>query len=123
MEEFYVESLDDAESLRKPFDNSLDAIYFNNILDFVDNEKKQEYIFLCANKLAHGGVLEISGVDLIEVSRSIYNRMMECKEAYKFLTPFVLSIFDVLNYLEISGFQILIKRVNDHRYYIKAMRP
>lgn len=115
----------------------MDIEYINNLHDssvqelkLVDGEldnlkldDKFNVIKLASNKIAHGGILCLSAIDALEVSRGMYRGYLTLQEFNSLLRPSLCTSNDVVALLASIDFDVQIIRVNNYRYYIEAQRP
>lgn len=91
--------------------------------DYVAFEHKAKLIDLIASKLRHEGVVKIIGVDAMEISRGFFKGYLSLDEFNSLLRPSLLTWEAVELMLNNVGLKVIVKRFNNYKYYIEAIRP
>jgi hypothetical protein len=91
--------------------------------DYVAYDHKRKLFALLASKLRHGGTVTIVGVDAMEVSRGFFKGYLNIDEYNSLLRPSMLTFEVVESLLSEVGLVVSVKRFNNYRYYIEAIRP
>ncbi len=114
----------DFDYINNAHDSSLlELKLIDGSLDNISLDDKFKLVRLATNKIAHTGVLTISAIDALEVSRGMYRGYLKLDEFNKLLRPSLCSANDIIELLESLEFNILVVRINNYRYYIEASRP
>ncbi len=104
------------------FDNSEDLIeldlcsyYFKDIEEAIKKANK---------RLSKDGILKLEGVDFDEIARAFSHRYIKIDEVNDLLKDKVsfISLEFLVYLLNNNGFKVVVKRLNDNRYYIEAKR-
>lgn len=113
--------------------NELEELVTNEALDYVPMPIADKVLSHWLSKIAHGGTITLSCVDLLEVSRHLQHRILSVDDANTLLfgtqkEPWqfkrgAYNLATLVETLQEHGFQILSKRVNDFRAYVTARRP
>jgi hypothetical protein len=96
-------------------------ISLSNILDYIP--ERLEYLKLCIQKLRLHGKLSLSGLDILEISKTIVKGQMTIDEINKLLYNNKQSIDNIqriIVFFANLNFTILEKRINNITYYIKV---
>lgn len=113
-----------AEILQNTHDHSMSGISFvEGQLDSFSLEDRAKMIALAARKLRHGGTLAITGQDVLEISKALNKGYISIIEFNSMLRPSLISLEYAENMLEHLGLEVKIKRINNYKFYIEAIRP
>ncbi len=104
-------------------DGSVDKLVVNDALDYIVN--RTQGIKILASKLRYDGIIEIRGVDILEVARNLYT----CRLTIPEINPLLYSgrescdsIIGVLALLQANGLTVMVKQVDNYSYFIQAER-
>jgi hypothetical protein len=98
-------------------------IKLSNILDYIP--KRLEYLQSCVSKLRFKGVLSVSGVDIIELSKLIITGKYTTDEINNILyhgkqsSDCLQRISAMINNI---GLQVVDKRISGVNYYLKGIK-
>jgi len=120
-----VENLDDMVE-----DAEATEILALDIIDFLPPESIEAAIGHWVSKLRHGGKIAIGGKDLWQISKALYQKILDLEEANEVIhgtqeKPRIsnFTIDKLINTLESRGLQILKKRINKFDMVVEAQRP
>jgi len=106
-------------------DASIDKLVLNDILDFVSWQDRLKVIKMAVSKLAYGGIIEIRGLDLLDMSRGIFTMDVSIVEAQSILfqqresSDTIINIVQTLSSVDLT---ILRTMLEDYTYYVQAQR-
>lgn len=106
-------------------DASVDNLRIQTTLDYVLPSERADVISECVDKVRYGGTIEIYGVDIDEISRSIFLGELTLNDINDLLynnRRSISNLHDTVNYLVGRGLTIKIKRVHERIFYVKAIR-
>lgn len=119
--ENYENVLISTESINSIPDSICTEVCLDHVIDHItDND-----FVAVLKKIRHNGVLEIQGVDALEVFRKVSIGMLEFTDALPLLSgkTRLTNVMGVKTKLEEFGFAIEEAATQDSFYYIKAKRP
>jgi hypothetical protein len=114
-------------TLDKIIDGSLPSVNIEDSLDMVSYKDREATLQNIIKKIMYGGFIELTGVDLEEVSRAINQGYISEDEGNSLLygnsnSLSVSSLDSVCGLISKYGFKVFQQRRNKYRYYIKAKR-
>ena len=104
-------------------DSAYLEINISNLLDYAKD--RESALKIIVSKLRHNGILNIEGLDLLEVSRNLYLGNINVGEANTLLYKDQLSCDTLLNIeIKLTNLQceIIRKRIDNNTYSISAKR-
>jgi hypothetical protein len=111
------------QELQSAHNNSLSNINLIDCeLDALTLTQRYTVLQLIEQKLEHNGKVSITGIDALEISRGFYKGYLNLEKYNALLRPSLCTLEDIQNKLEELGLQIIVKRINDYKYYIEAIR-
>jgi len=102
---------------------SVDKLIVNDALDHIAN--RVEGLKILVSKLRYEGIIEIRGIDILEIARDMYTCRLTIAEANNLLydgRESCDSIIGVLELLQKFGLTIMVKQVDNHTYFVRAER-
>lgn len=114
-------------------DGEAEEIFALDILDYLTLAQGEATIAHWVSKLAHGGTLVLSAVDIIEVSKALIARIITVDEANSYLhgeqkkqwqfRHASYTLGGLVALLEAKGLQIQKKRISSLNAIVVAIRP
>lgn len=105
--------------------NQITELYIDSSLEFVSINQVMEILAHWTTKLRKGGLIIISGTDLIQVSKRILTKEFKIPQVNNLLfnnRQCCLTLDDVTSLLENLKLKIITKRLNDIQYIVTAER-
>jgi hypothetical protein len=107
-------------------DGSLMGLNIGYSIDKVPFHKRPESLINACKKIAYGGVIEMVGTDLPDLTRAYFHGYITSKDTNEILFAdgniSAASLEEMVELLSSNGFTLLHQRRNRYIYYIKAKR-
>ncbi len=113
--------------------NELTELVAHDILDYFGMEQADKVLDHWLSRLAHGGTLSLSVVDLREVSREVLANTLDLADVNELLFgrqerewQFKKSVFTLpvlIGMFEKKGYQVLLKKAANNRAVVTVQRP
>ncbi len=107
-----------------------DEIYSDDILNYINADKLENYIQHLASKLKRGGKLRLGGQDYIEISKMAirqdfnvmeFNRLLFGSSSERPIESAITLQF-IVDIITKLGMRVLMKRINGYEFFIEAER-
>lgn len=114
-------------------DGELDELLFDNVLEYISIKIVEDTLARLSKKVKRGGIIRVSGTDIIEVSKMIAGYRMDLQEINRSLfgeqakddvtKKCVFNVNHIVAFFsEILGFKILKQRINGVEFVVEAER-
>lgn len=111
--------------LHEQIDAGFDEVKMNDTADFVLD--RHTLLKEAVGKVRYGGSIEIHGVDLLSLSCDVNRGITSCDAfnaaVFQQERVSLSSVIDVARFVRECGLFILDKRINNNRYFVRAIRP
>lgn len=110
-------------------DSSCDEIYVDDLCHIINYENFEYYVTKLVSKLHKGGVIKVSGRDIIELSKCVMRQDFNFLEANRLVygeadNPVLcqLTLHDVAKLLQNVGLKIQKKNLSGYHFTVEAKR-